>query len=252
MPSNEANPGTNSIAGNTGAQPDANTKLGADVRNTNANSTLQPATPAMQAEPTDAPAAAEALPNPDTADFTGTQETKSPTLPQSANDPAPALDDSQPNVYGGNFGNDVQGSFQDPNRASNQRSDPNRGEFGQQEYNQGATHGGYGNQYREVDYPAPDGGTPQTAHEKYYGEGSGHPGHQHNAYRDYDGHDLVPDQQGHTVRGHACSQWSVCQHATHRWPRQHSRQPQPARPRRRSRRLPERQRRRKNRCRLRC
>jgi len=50
MPSNEANPGTNSIAGNTGAQPaDATTKIGPDVQNTNANSPLQPATPAMQA-----------------------------------------------------------------------------------------------------------------------------------------------------------------------------------------------------------
>jgi hypothetical protein len=201
MPSDEANSGPNSIAGNTGAQPaDASTKIGADVQNTNANSTLQPATPAMQAEPTDAPAAAETFTNPATADYTGTQETNSPTPSDGANGPAPVLDDSQPNVYGGNFGNDVQGSFQDPNRDSNQRSDASRGEFGQQEYNQGATHGGYGNQYREVDYPAPNGGVPETAHQKYYGEGSGHPGHQHNAYRDYDGHDLVPDQQGNAVR----------------------------------------------------
>jgi hypothetical protein len=93
----------------------------------------------------------------------------------------------------------VQGSYHDDNRASNQRADANRGELGQQEYNQGATHGGYGNQYRETN-PAAEHPRAEATEEKYYGEGAAKPGPQHNAYRAYDGRNLVPDQQGHAVR----------------------------------------------------
>ncbi|QKG53318.1 hypothetical protein [Hymenobacter sp. BRD67] len=112
--------------------------------------------------------------------------------------PAPALSSQQPNIYGGNFGNDVQGSFQDHDRASNQRADANRGEFGEQG-TQGATHGGFGNQYREFETAA-ERPAAEANEEKYYGQGAAAPGPQHNAYRDYDGRDARPEQQGHAVR----------------------------------------------------
>jgi hypothetical protein len=85
----------------------------------------------------------------------------------------------QPETYGGNFGNDVQGSYQDHDRRDNQDSDASRGEFGSQ--GRAATHGGYGNQNREFDYERHN-----TPEDRYYG-GPGRYGHQHNAYRDYDG-----------------------------------------------------------------
>lgn len=88
----------------------------------------------------------------------------------------------QPTTYGGNFGNDVQNSFQDQGRYQNQVSGVGRGEFGTQDY-QGGTHGGYGNQYREFDFE-----NRNSAEDRYYG-GPGRYGSQHNAYRDYDGRD---------------------------------------------------------------
>jgi hypothetical protein len=82
--------------------------------------------------------------------------------------------------YGGNFSNATQGSFQDPARRDNQDADASRGEFGTFGRN-GATHGGYGNQYREFDYERRN-----SPEDRYYG-GPGRYGPQHNAYREYDG-----------------------------------------------------------------
>jgi hypothetical protein len=248
----------NEIAGNRPAQPAADTtKMGADARNTNANSPLQPATPAMQsgeatrppsstelvdsemeagkgavedgghqenreANPADvqprptgteqplsklpgsdsaAPTSSKSLANSETSVRKGAVEPGDKQENREA-DPASltatAAGARQPNVYGGNFGNDVQGSFNDPNRASNQRADANRGEFGEQG-DLGATHGGFGNQYRETN-PAAEHPGAEATEEKYYGEGAARPGEQHNAYRTYDGQDRRPEEQGHAVR----------------------------------------------------
>jgi len=260
----------NEIAGNRPAQPAADTtKMGADAQNTNANSPLQPATPAMQsgeatrppsskelfdsemeagkgaveegdhqenreAKPADVqpqptgseqplsqlagPSAARPAPQPtgagaaavssnslassETSVRQGAVEAGGHQENREAN-PADVLGSApgqpvQPNVYGGNFGNDVQGSLNDPNRASNQRADANRGEFGEQG-DLGATHGGFGNQYREFDTAA-ERPSAEATEEKYYGEGAARPGEQHNAYRTYDGQDRRPGEQGHAVR----------------------------------------------------
>jgi hypothetical protein len=266
MPSLNDQP--NDIAGNRPSLPaDETTKMGADAQNTNANSSLQAATPAMQSGepvPTPPPSSKELFDsemeagkgavenggeqenreaNPDDvkpqADpnasglnkLTGSAPARPASQPGSdpgavtsskslansetsvrkgavepggkqENRPAQSTtgitDTTQPNVYGGNFGNDVQGSFQDHDRASNQRADANRGEFGEQGA-LGATHGGFGNQYREVD-PAAEHPAAEPTEEKYYGEGAARPGMQHNAYRTYDGQDLRPEEQGHAVR----------------------------------------------------
>lgn len=211
MPSNEDQAGLNSIAGNGGAQP-ATTKMGPDAQNTSANSALQPATPAMQ--PDEAPATADgASPTPSTEELFDTEQSVGQGAVEAGGErenaeanpadvaaaPTPPSD-AQPNAYGGNFGNDVQSSFQDHDRASNQRADANRGELGQQEYNHGATHGGYGNQYRETNYAAEHNAAAEATQEEYYGQGSAEPGPQHNAYRAYDGRGLDPQQQGHAVR----------------------------------------------------
>ncbi len=265
MSSSNDQPGTNHIAGNAGGQPaHETTKMGADAQNTNANSSLQPATPAMQSEPpsskdlvnsemeagqgavedggqqenreaspadvepkptgeaqslhqladkspqptaaassdTSTPPSTKELINSEMAagqgavEAGGEQENReaSPSnVPDNLATGAP-----QPDTYGGNFGNDVQGSFQDLTRADNQRADANRGEFGEQG-TLGATHGGYGNQYRET-YPAAEHPTAEATEEKYYGEGAARPGPQHNAYRAYDGQDRNPAEQGHAVR----------------------------------------------------
>jgi hypothetical protein len=195
MTNDEANPGTNSIAGNHTPESTANTKMGIDVQNTLANNPNKPAT--------DTPPSSQELVDSEmdagkgSVEEGGQQENKEAN-PNDLNAAAPT-NSTQPNVYGGNFGNDVQSSYHDDNRASNQRADANRGELGQQEYNQGATHGGYGNQYRETN-PAVEHPSAEATEEKYYGEGAAQPGPQHNAYRAYDGRDLVPDQQGHAVR----------------------------------------------------
>jgi hypothetical protein len=195
MTNDEANPGTNSIAGNHTPESTANTKMGIDVQNTLANNPNKPAT--------DTPPSSQELVDSEmdagkgSVEEGGQQENKEAN-PNDLN-AAPPTNSTQPNVYGGNFGNDVQSSYHDDNRASNQRADANRGELGQQEYNQGATHGGYGNQYRETN-PAVEHPSAEATEEKYYGEGAAQPGPQHNAYRAYDGRDLVPDQQGHAVR----------------------------------------------------
>ena len=267
MPSLNDQP--NEIAGNRPSQPAADTtKLGADAQNTNANSPLQPATPAMQsgeptrppsstelvdsemeagkgavedgghqenreANPADvqprptgseqplsklagsstprpaaqpgsenaAPTSSKSLANSETSVRKGAVEPGDKQENREANPAsvtATAAGTRQPNVYGGNFGNDVQGSFQDPDRASNQQADPNRGEFGEQG-SLGATHGGFGNQYRETN-PAAEHPAAEATEEKYYGEGAARPGAQHNAYRAYDGRDQRPEEQGHAVR----------------------------------------------------
>ncbi|RZK61972.1 MAG: hypothetical protein EOO59_03770, partial [Hymenobacter sp.] len=118
MSDNEANPGTNSIAGNTGAQPVANTKMGIDAQNTLANNPNQPATNTP-------PSSKELF---DTEQSVGEgaveegdqQENKEANPDDITAAPAPPTDSTQPNVYGGNFGNSVQPSFQDHDRASNQ------------------------------------------------------------------------------------------------------------------------------------
>lgn len=94
----------------------------------------------------------------------------------------------QPEVYGGNFSNSTQGADHNRARYDNQASDPNRGEFGTQS-DQGATHGGYGNQNREqITEHMGDGDF------KYYPEGVVRPDSgDHNAYRAYDGRDERPD-----------------------------------------------------------
>jgi len=274
MPSPQDEPNLNNqpneIAGNQPTQPAADTtKMGADARNTNANSPLQPATPAMQSgEATRPPSSTELFDSEMEAgqgavEDGGQQENReakpadvqprpagteqplnklasaAPTRPEaqpgrertattSSNSLAnsetsvrqgavedggqqenreaspasvaggTARNSQQPNVYGGNFGNDVQGSFSDPDRASNQRADANRGEFGEQG-DLGATHGGFGNQYRETN-PAAEHPAAEATEEKYYGEGAARPGNQHNAYRTYDGQDRRPEEQGHAVR----------------------------------------------------
>jgi hypothetical protein len=104
---------------------------------------------------------------------------------------------AQPDNYGGNFGNSVQPVYDDQGRASNQRADPNRGEFGEQG-DLGATHGGYGNQYREFDTAA-ERPAAEATEEKYYGDGASRPGPQHNSYQNYDGQDVRPAEQGHAV-----------------------------------------------------
>ncbi|GEM_PF-2633683 len=214
MSSSEDQPGTNYIAGNGGAQPaDANTKMGPNVKNTNANNPLQPATPvidpaniANSATGNLAPPSSQELFDSEmdagqgAVEEGGEQENKEANPADVAAAPAPPTDSTQPNTYGGNFGNSVQASFQDHDRASNQRSDATRGEFGQQEYNHGATHGGYGNQYRETNFAAEHNAAAEATEEKYYGQGAAQPGPQHNAYRAYDGRDLDPAQQGHAVR----------------------------------------------------
>lgn len=203
MPSSEANLGSNSIGGNTGSPSEANTKMGADAQNTNANSAAQPATPAMQPE-ADSPPSSKELFNTEQSVGEGAveegdhQENKEANPDDVAAAPAPPTNSTQPNTYGGNLSNSVQSSFQDPDRASNQRADANRGEFGEQG-TLGGTHGGFGNQYREVD-PATEHPSAEATEEKYYGQGASKPGPQHNAYRDYDGRDARPDQQGHAVR----------------------------------------------------
>jgi hypothetical protein len=197
----------NEIAGNRPNQPaNETTKMGADARNTNANSPLQPATPAMQSgepTPTPPPSSKELFDSEMDAgkgavETGGEQENREANPDDLTVAPAPPSDSTQPNVYGGNFGNDVQGSFQDHDRGSNQRADANRGEFGEQGV-QGATHGGFGNQYREVDTAA-EHPSAEATEEKYYGEGASIPGPQHNAYRAYDGQDRRPEEQGHAVR----------------------------------------------------
>ncbi|MFD1871864.1 hypothetical protein [Hymenobacter bucti] len=197
MPSLEEQTGPDTIAGNAGAQSVANTKMGIDAQNTLANNPNQPAT--------DSPPSSQELVDSEmeagqgAVEEGGEQENKEANPDDLGAAAAPPTNNTQPNVYGGNFGNSVQPSYNDDNRASNQRADANRGELGQQEYNQGATHGGYGNQYRETN-PAAEHPAAEATEEKYYGEGAAQPGPQHNAYRAYDGRDLVPDQQGHAVR----------------------------------------------------
>ena len=190
---------TNSIAGNTNNSPAGTTKMGADAQNTLANNPLITDTPAMaDGHATNVPLAKHDL---DTGQaISGTSPADYETDDQSANptNAAPPRFNSQPNVYGGNFGNSVQPSHHDQGRASNQRADANRGELGEQGA-LGATHGGYGNQYREFNTAA-ERPSAEPTEEKYYGEGASIPGPQHNSYQNYDGQDRRPAEQGHAVR----------------------------------------------------
>jgi len=180
MPSLEEQTGPDTIAGNAGASCLANTKMGIDAQNTPANNPTQPAT--------DAPPSSQELVDSEmdagqgAVEEGGHKENKEAD-PADLGAAAPPANSTQPNVYGGNFGNSVQPVYHDDNRASNQRADANRGELGQQEYNQGATHGGYGNQYRETN-PAAEHPRAEATEEKYYGEGAAQPGPQGHAVRD--------------------------------------------------------------------
>lgn len=187
-------PGTNSIAGNYTSPPAANTKLGIDVQNTAANSNTQ--TPDAQPQPeTPVATAGEVLTADPAAAVPGGLQPD-----YAAGTPAgPALTETQePATYGGNFGNDVQNVYNDPNRVANQAASLNRGAFGEQDH-LGATHGGYGNQYREFNTAA-ERPAAEPTEEKYYGQGASLPGPQHNSYRDYSGQDTNPAEQGHAVR----------------------------------------------------
>ena len=188
-------PGTNSIAGNYTSPSVANTKMGSDVQNTLANSPSQ--SPDAQPQPeSDAATTSQELTTDPAAAVPGGAQPDYAAGTAAA--PAPPSQSSQPDAYGGNFGNDVQPVYNDPNRVANQESTLNRGAFGEQGH-LGATHGGYGNQYREFDTAA-ERPAAEATEEKYYGDGASRPGPQHNAYRDYDGQDTNPAEQGHAVR----------------------------------------------------
>ena len=194
MPDSPEYPGTNSIAGNYATPPSENDKLGIDVQNTPANSNTQ--TPDAQAQP-DGPAAltgevlthdpAAALPAGPQPDYAAGTDVGA----------APPDQSGQPDSYGGNFGNDVQPSYNDPNRVANQNQGINRGMFGEQG-TLGNTHGGYGNQFREFDTAA-ERPAAEANEEKYYGDGASRPGPQHNSYQRYDGQDTRPAEQGDAV-----------------------------------------------------
>jgi hypothetical protein len=195
MPDQDDTLETNSIAGNSSNSPaGADTKMGADDKNTAANSPLIAATPAV---PEGRPVDSQAL---DSGQFLGSPASDGKQAASQEADGANAAEpsaSSQPNVYGGNFGNDVQGSYHDAARASNQRSDPNRGELGEKG-SLGATHAGYGNQFRDFDTAA-ERPAAEPTEEKYYGDGAQRPGLQHNSYQNYDGQDQRPAEQGHAV-----------------------------------------------------
>ena len=185
MPDQDDTLETNSIAGNYDNSPADRPKPDASTQGSLADSPLISA-------PQDGPGPATEQPtgSASEADYeTGSQQANSTNA-------APAS--TQPNTYGGNFGNDVQPSYHDHDRASNQRADPNRGEFGEQG-GLGATHGGFGNQYREFDTAA-ERPAAEATEEKYYGEGASRSGPQHNSYQNYDGQDQRPAEQGHAVR----------------------------------------------------
>ncbi|RZK45782.1 MAG: hypothetical protein EOO59_20440, partial [Hymenobacter sp.] len=191
--------GTNSIAGNYQNSPADDTKMGSDAQNTLANNPLITDTPAMHdGHATNAPLAkhdldtGQVISGTSPADYETDDQTNNPT------NAAPPRFNSQPNAYGGNFGNSVQPSYHDQGRASNQRADANRGELGEQG-SLGASHGGYGNQYREFD-TATERPSAENTEEKYYGEGASRPGPQHNSYQNYDGQNQRPAEQGHAVR----------------------------------------------------
>ncbi|MGI4834861.1 MAG: hypothetical protein ACRYFK_15515 [Janthinobacterium lividum] len=188
-------PGTNSIAGNTTSPSVADTKMGIDVQNTLTNSNTQAPDAQAQPEGGAATTSQELTTDPNAAVPNGAQPDYAAGTDAA---PAPSSQSGQPDVYGGNFGNDVQPTFNDPNRVANQQSTLNRGAFGEQGH-LGATHGGYGNQFREFDTAA-ERPAAEPTEEKYYGEGASRPGPQHNAYRDYDGQDTNPAEQGHAVR----------------------------------------------------
>jgi len=187
--------GTNDIAGNRTTPSINNTRMGIDRQNTLANNDTQSPDAQPQPDSTTAITGEELTANPAAATPGGAQPDYAAGTVAGA---APATESTQPNVYGGNFGNDVEGTANDPNRAANQQSTMNRGEFGEQGH-LGASHGGYGNQYREINTAAEHPAAEPTE-KKYYGEGASIPGPQHNSYRAYSGQDTNPAEQGHAVR----------------------------------------------------
>lgn len=193
MPDQDDTLETNSIAGNYNNSPAGN-KSETPTQGSLADNPLI-------STPRDSSAAPLGKHDLDTGQpISGTSPADYETGDQHANptNATPPSSTDQPNTYGGNFGNDVQASHHDQNRASNQRADANRGELGEQG-TLGATHGGYGNQFREFD-TAEERPAAEATEEKYYGEGASRPGPQHNSYQNYDGQDQRPAEQGHAVR----------------------------------------------------
>ena len=189
MSDSTEHPGTNSIAGNSTPPSVNNTKMGPDAKNTLTNSPMQ--SPDAQPQP-DSPTTGQALANEAAATPAGGQDNYAR---DPAAGPAPASASGQPIAYGGNFGNDMHNVTNDPNRATNQQSTANRGGFGEQG-GLGATHGGYGNQFRSG---VTEHQGPAEAH--YYGDGNVRPGTgDQNSYRAYSGQDTNPNEQGHAVR----------------------------------------------------
>ena len=131
----------------------------------------------------EAPASSESLADSEISVGAGAVEAN--PHPQENKEANPA-DLTPGNAYGGNFSNSTQSSYHDQARRDNQDSDPNRGEFGAQSL-EGTTHGGFGNQNRQVSYEPRN-----SAEDQYYG-GAGAPGPQDNAYRAYDGRDERAD-----------------------------------------------------------
>ncbi|HEX8349770.1 MAG TPA: hypothetical protein VF598_07400 [Hymenobacter sp.] len=164
-------------------------KMGAGGSNTLANNPTQPVTPAMSdPSPDQAPSSSEALVDAEMSvgkgsvtGEPGNQENKE-AVPEDVQpgtgesqeqQERKSQTDSEPsNRYGGNFGNSVQGIYQDHDREENQLSGASRGEFGT--HGHGNTQGGYGNQFRDTNaqghYDLSDG--PQA-----------------NSYRSYNGRD---------------------------------------------------------------
>ena len=184
-PEEDLNTESNDIAGNRINGPIGNTAARPGAPGTGTGIPGGPPAPAATADVSSstAPASSGSLAASETGAGQGAAEPTDQPQENKPADPAALMPDG---AYGGNFSNSTQGSYHDQDRRDNQDSDPNRGEFGAQDLG-GTTHGGYGNQNRLADYEPRD-----SAEDRYYG-GSGAPGPQDNAYRDYDGQDQRPD-----------------------------------------------------------
>ncbi|WP_188810335.1 hypothetical protein [Hymenobacter cavernae] len=201
MKDDKQNPDTNASQVTDGASADSismRAKMGPDATNTLANNPTQRETPAMSGapRPDQAATSSESLADSETSVGQGSiggeggQQENKEVVPGSVQPGAGESQeqqerkqhpDSEPgNRYGGNFGNSVQGIYQDHDREENQLSGASRGEFGTHAH--GNTHGGYGNQFRDTNtqgqYDLSDG--PQA-----------------NSYRSYSGRDdtFRPEQR---------------------------------------------------------
>ena len=178
---------SNDIAGNRINGPEGNTA--AQHTLPNAGVGIPGGPPAQSPEPgaPAAPASSESLAESETSMGQGAVEAN--PRPQENQEADPAHLTPQEN-YGGNFSNSTQDSYHDQARRDNQDSDASRGEFGVQSQ-QGTTHGGFGNQFREgiTEHQGP-------ANAQYYGEGNvSSDSDDFNAYRTYDGRNERPDSR---------------------------------------------------------